>query len=302
MHSNVNKRSNATLPQEDTAGPLSSSAKPKKNKRRSKRRKGPTTAGEKCCLFLIMMTPLLLVLGFIRFMTYYNELVETERREKNLRLDNELMKKVYDIQKEAQNAKTDDVSSIDEDASLDSSESDEDTENDDKDMNKDDDTENDDKDNKDDDSNDDKDSSDEDQDETSNDDENKGDNEGWKEVKEVEKTKETLVLYTKLGDIRITMRPDLSQGSVDYIHRLIAAGCERCKLYRAEERGILQGIMAKKGVSTNTEKGSCPPGAEREKVGDCPSWDKQCACHGPIMTRGAVAWAAGQAGGPEFFI
>ncbi|KAL3912132.1 MAG: hypothetical protein SGILL_007005, partial [Bacillariaceae sp.] len=35
---------------------------------------------------------------------------------------------------------------------------------------------------------------------------------------------------------------------------------------------------------------------------DCPAWDEHCGCHGPVMTKGAVAWAAGQAGGPDFFI
>ena len=27
-----------------------------------------------------------------------------------------------------------------------------------------------------------------------------------------------------------------------------------------------------------------------------------CGCHGPVMTKGMVAWAAGQSGGPDFFI
>jgi hypothetical protein len=34
----------------------------------------------------------------------------------------------------------------------------------------------------------------------------------------------------------------------------------------------------------------------------CPAWDTSCGCHGPIMTKGMVAWAADQAGGPDFFI
>jgi hypothetical protein len=117
-----------------------------------------------------------------------------------------------------------------------------------------------------------------------------------------ENTKETMVLSTDLGDIRITLRPDLSSGSVDYIHGLIEAGCERCKLYRAEQRGILQGIMANKSVTPNKDKGNCPPGTATADVGDCPSWDPSCGCHGPIMTRGSVGWAAGTPGGPDFFI
>ena len=113
---------------------------------------------------------------------------------------------------------------------------------------------------------------------------------------------DTLILTTKHGKIRITLRPDLSAGSVDYVHQLVETGvCRRCNLYRAEKPGILQGVMANKDVAVNKERGECPPGAETVK-NDCPAWDKQCGCHGPVMTKGAVAWAAGQAGGPDFFI
>jgi hypothetical protein len=114
---------------------------------------------------------------------------------------------------------------------------------------------------------------------------------------------ETLVLTTKHGSIRIVMRPDLSQGSVDYIHRLMDNGvCSRCNLYRAEKPGILQGVMAnKKEVQTNEVKGSCPTGMEDVNT-KCPVWDKSCGCHGPVMTKGMVAWAGGRAGGPDFFI
>ena len=60
--------------------------------------------------------------------------------------------------------------------------------------------------------------------------------------------------------------------------------------------------MENKGVvPTNEILGSCPPGAQKIS-NDCPPWDKDCGCHGPVMTRGAVAWAAGSAGGPDFFI
>jgi hypothetical protein len=117
--------------------------------------------------------------------------------------------------------------------------------------------------------------------------------------------KETLILKTKIGDVKIVLRPDLSKGSVDYIHRLIKASapdgsCPGCRLYRAEKPGILQGIL-RKDVDANTVRGSCP--AEFEAVAnDCPAWDKQCGCHGPVMTRGMVGWAAGTAGGQDFFI
>jgi hypothetical protein len=120
---------------------------------------------------------------------------------------------------------------------------------------------------------------------------------------QIQERKETLVLTTALGNVRITMRPDLSEGSVDYIHRLIASGtCHRCNFYRAEKPGILQGVMANTPhVPVNEARGNCPPGFESVK-NDCPPWDAQCGCHGPVMTKGAVAWAAGQAGGPDFFI
>ena len=106
----------------------------------------------------------------------------------------------------------------------------------------------------------------------------------------------------QLGEIRIVLRPDLSKGSVEYIQKLVNFNkCDRCSLYRADQRGILQGIMKNANIPTNTERGPCPEGLSEVK-NDCPDWDKQCGCHGPIMTRGAVAWAAGQAGGPDFFI
>jgi cyclophilin family peptidyl-prolyl cis-trans isomerase len=116
------------------------------------------------------------------------------------------------------------------------------------------------------------------------------------------KKKDLLVLSTVHGDIRITLRPDLSAESVDYIHRMIEFGkCDRCNFYRAEKPGILQGVMAHQRVATNTVYGSCPPGMESVQ-NNCPAWDAQCGCRGPVMTKGAVAWAAGQAGGPDFFI
>lgn len=125
--------------------------------------------------------------------------------------------------------------------------------------------------------------------------------------------KEILVLVTKHGDIRIRLRPDLSEGSVDYIYKLVASygegqRCLHCNLYRSEQQGILQGIMEnKKVVPVNTVLGTCPDDDESSlsasKIkNNCPEWDQDCGCHGPIMTRGAVAWAAGQAGGPDFFI
>jgi cyclophilin family peptidyl-prolyl cis-trans isomerase len=115
-------------------------------------------------------------------------------------------------------------------------------------------------------------------------------------------TKETLILSTSRGKIRIVLRPDLSPGSVDYIHRLVESNkCHRCNFYRAEKPGILQGVMDNKQIEYNKEFGVCPPGSESVQ-NKCPEWDTRCGCHGPVMTRGAAAWAAGQAGGPDFFI
>jgi hypothetical protein len=118
-------------------------------------------------------------------------------------------------------------------------------------------------------------------------------------------SKEVLVLKTKLGNIKIVLRPDLSKGSVDYIYEVMKASapdglCPGCRLYRAEKPTILQGVL-REDVDANAVKGSCPAGFE-SVPNECPEWDEQCGCHGPIMTRGMVGWAAGSAGGPDFFI
>lgn len=117
--------------------------------------------------------------------------------------------------------------------------------------------------------------------------------------------KETLVLSTTKGDIRIVLRPDLSKESVDYVKQVASSGlCIRCNLYRAEKPGILQGILVGSRDGQNipipSVKGSCPAGYETIQ-NDCPAWDASCGCHGPTMTRGMVGWAAG-ATGPDFFI
>ncbi len=90
---------------------------------------------------------------------------------------------------------------------------------------------------------------------------------------------------------------------MNYIYQLVESKeCQKCQFYRAEKPGILQGIIqANSDIPTNTVLGSCPPEATNVP-NDCPAWDPNCGCHGPVMTRGSVAWAAGQAGGPDFFI
>ena len=107
-----------------------------------------------------------------------------------------------------------------------------------------------------------------------------------------EPQKKFLILVTQHGNIKITLRPDLSRESVDYIYKLVESyggngkRCMHCNFHRAEQHGILQGVMDHEGVvPMNTVRGSCPPGAESVE-NDCPAWDKHCGCHGPVMTRG----------------
>jgi hypothetical protein len=116
-------------------------------------------------------------------------------------------------------------------------------------------------------------------------------------------TVEYLVLsLATLGEIRIRLRPDLSPASRDYLHAMLATTqpCTRCNFYRAEKPGILQGVLTNKRVPAATQRGACPQGHE-DVVNHCPAWDTQCACHGPLMERGMVAWAGGNMG-PDFFI
>jgi len=118
----------------------------------------------------------------------------------------------------------------------------------------------------------------------------------------MESSIKTVTLTTEVGDIEIFLRPDLSEESVNYILKLAPqnSNCEACHFYRAENPGILQGIMKQSNISKVMNRGSCPKGFENIK-NECPSWDWACRCHGPTMTRGMVAWAGGGTG-PDFFI
>ena len=118
-----------------------------------------------------------------------------------------------------------------------------------------------------------------------------------------------VTLKTPHGNIRINLRPDLSAESVDYVRRVISTkSCspDSCRLYRAEKPGILQGIL-KSGaniqppIAPNQVFGACPE-EYRAVEQDCPPHDPNCGCHGPVMVKGMVGWAAGTAGGPDFFI
>jgi hypothetical protein len=129
-------------------------------------------------------------------------------------------------------------------------------------------------------------------------------------------SRHTLVLMTSIGAIRIVLRTDLSKESADYAHAMVSSSndnkksgqkqeqpphnCPHCNLYRAEKPGILQGVFDHPKVPLVTTKGSCPTGLDTVP-NECPAWDTACSCHGPIMTRGMVGWAAGQTG-PDFFI
>eukprot|EP00551_Chaetoceros_affinis_P011566 CAMPEP_0203662310 /NCGR_PEP_ID=MMETSP0090-20130426/319_1 /ASSEMBLY_ACC=CAM_ASM_001088 /TAXON_ID=426623 /ORGANISM="Chaetoceros affinis, Strain CCMP159" /LENGTH=288 /DNA_ID=CAMNT_0050525075 /DNA_START=18 /DNA_END=884 /DNA_ORIENTATION=+ len=112
----------------------------------------------------------------------------------------------------------------------------------------------------------------------------------------------SITLKTTEGDIVINLRPDLSLPSVQYIQRLLddPSPCTNCRFYRAEKPGILQGILVKKNVKPNKILGECPEEMKGKKH-DCPPHDPNCGCHGPIMKKGMIAWAAGK-GGPDFFI
>lgn len=256
---------------------ISNSLSSAKEKRRAK---GPKTAGEKCCLFLIMITPVLLVLSFVYVAQIYREMTLNSNEpvtagQVGHAIADKLEHKLEEQKKrlgapkvQQESLHINEVKEGDDDEEANSNV---------------------------------REFSDMQTAKTSGD-EKEETNEAETDEVEVNDTQQVLVLATTIGDIRITLRPDLSKGSVDYLIKLAEEGCERCKFYRAEPRGILQGIMATKGIEPNTEKGDCPPDAVDVPVGDCPTWDKTCGCHGPIMTRGSVGWAAGQAGGPDFFI
>lgn len=102
----------------------------------------------------------------------------------------------------------------------------------------------------------------------------------------------TLTLETSQGNIVIELRPNQALESVQYIKKLLDSPkpCKGCRFYRAEQRGILQGILHKEDVPANEVLGKCPDDVEETEK-----------CHGPMMKKGMVGWAAGE-GGPDFFI
>jgi len=129
-------------------------------------------------------------------------------------------------------------------------------------------------------------------------------------------TQGLLIRTSQIGDIRIAFRPDLAgPSSIQYIIDVVeAAGaasntdgkvnngvaCSRCKFYRAEKKLLLQGVLKQNSIrSNNVSLGPCPEEVPPQL--HCPAHDPNCACHGPIMTKGMVGWAGGGEG-PDFFI
>lgn len=123
-----------------------------------------------------------------------------------------------------------------------------------------------------------------------------------------------LLVRTEIGDIRIAFRPDLAgPSSIQYIIDVVEAAasktdgnvnngvaCSRCKFYRAEKKLLLQGVIAQNSISSSAVAlGPCPEDVPPDL--HCPEHDPNCACHGPIMTKGMVGWAGGGEG-PDFFI
>ena len=97
--------------------------------------------------------------------------------------------------------------------------------------------------------------------------------------------KETLVLHTPYGDLKIVLRPDYSPESAMYIKDVFEQGCDRCVFYRAEKPGIFQGMIKAETIAKVGTKGVCPPEFDGTKQA-CPKHDQKCACHGPTMTHG----------------
>lgn len=108
----------------------------------------------------------------------------------------------------------------------------------------------------------------------------------------------TVVLTTKLGDISIQLREDLSKESAGYLKQILESGnCPRCSIYRVQDKGgIVQGIIRNPELGEREIKvplGECPDGVPEDL--------KRGNCHGPVMIKGMVGWAGGKSG-PDFFI
>eukprot|EP00239_Pterosperma_sp_CCMP1384_P009380 CAMPEP_0197862820 /NCGR_PEP_ID=MMETSP1438-20131217/39844_1 /TAXON_ID=1461541 /ORGANISM="Pterosperma sp., Strain CCMP1384" /LENGTH=141 /DNA_ID=CAMNT_0043480493 /DNA_START=143 /DNA_END=564 /DNA_ORIENTATION=+ len=97
-----------------------------------------------------------------------------------------------------------------------------------------------------------------------------------------------VAVHVPQGKIRIKLRPDLSQPSVDYVVKVAQekkCGAD-CTFYRAEQNFLLQGVI-RTPVPANRQLGDCPQEfKDKPRSTPCPSHDPNCGCHGPIMYPG----------------
>ena len=132
---------------------------------------------------------------------------------------------------------------------------------------------------------------------------------------------DNLVFHIRFyGDITVQLRPDLSPGSVKYLHELVEQGCARCYFHRkislttsggndgnnkkSKYNGFLLGTMSNHNIPLNSAPGKCPS-EFRGKDPKCSVWNtntEYCQCNGPRLETGMVGWVEGTFGGPEFFI
>ena len=123
---------------------------------------------------------------------------------------------------------------------------------------------------------------------------------------DTDKESDIVVLSTKLGEINIQLRPDLSKESSEYVKGVALQGCSDCQFYRISKGLLFQGKMENEDVKVTEKYGDCPPGAAekaRENCSEDELVDGECGeCHGPaVVQRGMVGWAAGDLW-PDFFI
>jgi cyclophilin family peptidyl-prolyl cis-trans isomerase len=98
-----------------------------------------------------------------------------------------------------------------------------------------------------------------------------------------------LVWETRLGKIRVKLLPELAPGSALELIRmgaLLTVGgnghCSNCRIYRAEQGFLVQGVVETPGAYVAVPRHPNPP---QQKV----------------MQRGLVCWAGG-GGGPDWFV
>jgi len=106
-----------------------------------------------------------------------------------------------------------------------------------------------------------------------------------------------------LGALRVRLRPDLSASSADFVREAASMRCAG-SIDRADRAAVhARFACAAAGAlpQTAVSRGPCPPGVPPDPARKCPSGEPQCGCHGPLLSRGMVAWADGGTG-PDFFV